>query len=45
MTTHHFLKVIEILGVVIFVLLLACLAVTGTLSSLGIDHSWAYPHR
>lgn len=45
MTTHHFLKVIETLGVGIFALLLVCLAVTGTLSTLGIDHSWAYPHR
>ncbi|WP_167133911.1 MULTISPECIES: hypothetical protein [Pantoea] len=45
MAKHHFLKSLEITAIVIFALVLAYLAITGILSSMGIDHSWAYPHR
>ncbi|MDF7627691.1 hypothetical protein PUG46_00240 [Erwiniaceae bacterium L1_55_4] len=45
MAKHHFLKSLEITAIVIFALALAYLAITGILSSMGIDHSWAYPHR
>lgn len=45
MAKHHFTKTLEISAIVIFALVLAYLAVTGILSSAGIDHSWPYPNK
>lgn len=45
MAKHHFLKALEITAIVIFALILVYLVATGILSSVGIDHSWAYPRR
>jgi len=35
----------EIAAIVLFVLILAYLAVTGLLSSTGVDHAWPYPSK
>lgn len=45
MAKHHLLKSIEISAIVLFVLILAYLAVTGLLSSTGVDHAWPYPSK
>lgn len=45
MAKHHLLKSIEITAIVLFVLILAYLAVTGLLSSTGVDHAWPYPSK
>ncbi|WP_162836533.1 hypothetical protein [Pantoea anthophila] len=45
MAKHHLLKYIEIAAIVLFVLILAYLAITGILSSTGMDHAWPYPTK
>lgn len=45
MTKHHIVKSIEITAIVLFILLLAYLAVTGMMSSMGMDHAWPYPNE
>ncbi|EIB98539.1 MULTISPECIES: hypothetical protein [Pantoea] len=45
MAKHHLLKSIEIAAIVLFVLILAYLAITGILSSTGMDHAWPYPTK
>ncbi|MBD8142197.1 hypothetical protein [Pantoea agglomerans] len=45
MAKNHLLKSIEIAAIVLFVLILAYLAVTGLLSSTGVDHAWPYPSK
>lgn len=45
MAKDHLLKSIEIAAIVLFVLILAYLAVTGLLSSTGVDHAWPYPSK
>lgn len=45
MAKHHLLKSIEIVAIVLFVLILAYLAITGILSSTGMDHAWPYPTK
>nr|WP_165439233.1 hypothetical protein [Pantoea allii] len=45
MAKHHLLKTIEIAAIVLFILILAYLAVTGLMSSTGIDHAWPYPTK
>lgn len=45
MAKHHLLKSIEIAVIVLFFLILAYLAVTGLLSSTGVDHAWPYPSK
>lgn len=45
MAKRHLLKSIEIAAIVLFVLILAYLAVTGLLSSTGVDHAWPYPSK
>lgn len=45
MAKHHLFKSIEIAAIVLFVLILAYLAVTGLLSSTGVDHAWPYPSK
>jgi len=45
MAKHHLLKSIEIAAIELFVLILAYLAVTGLLSSTGVDHAWPYPSK
>lgn len=45
MAKHHLLKSIEIAAIVMFVLILAYLAVTGLMSSMGMDHAWPYPTK
>ncbi|MGD9425016.1 hypothetical protein ACLHDD_07590 [Pantoea sp. NSTU24] len=45
MAKHHFFKTIEIAAVVLFVLILAYLAITGLMSSAGLDHAWPYPSK
>ncbi|WP_307744254.1 hypothetical protein [uncultured Pantoea sp.] len=45
MAKHHLLKSIEIAAIVLFVMILAYLAITGILSSTGMDHAWPYPTK
>ncbi len=45
MAKLHLLKSIEIAAIVLFVLILAYLAVTGLMSSAGVDHAWPYPTK
>lgn len=45
MAKHHFFKAIEIAAIVLFVLILAYLAMTGLMSSTGLDHAWPYPTK
>lgn len=45
MAKRHFIKTVEISAVVVFALVIAWLAVTGILSSAGLDHAWPYPHQ
>lgn len=45
MAKHHWIKTIEITAIVLFALVIAYLAITGILSSTGIDHSWPYPSK
>ncbi len=45
MAKRHLLKSIEITAIVLFVLILAYLAVTGLMSSMGMDHAWPYPTK
>lgn len=45
MAKHHFFKSLEMAAIVLFVLLLAYLAVTGLMSSTGMDHAWPYPTK
>lgn len=45
MAKHHWIKSIEITAILLFMLVLAYLAVTGVLSSTGFDHSWPYPTK
>lgn len=45
MAKHHLLKSIEIAAIVLFVLILAYLAITGILSSTGMDRAWPYPTK
>lgn len=45
MAKHHFFKYLEIAAIVLFVLILAYLAVTGLMSSTGMDHAWPYPTK
>ncbi|MCE0489581.1 hypothetical protein LU196_05870 [Pantoea sp. Mb-10] len=45
MAKHHVLKVFEISAIILFALVLAYLAVTGILSSTGVDHAWPYPSK
>lgn len=45
MAKRRFIKTIEISAVVVFALVIAWLAVTGILSSTGLDHAWPYPHQ
>lgn len=45
MAKHPLLKSIEIAAIVLFVLILTYLAVTGLLSSTGVDHAWPYPSK
>lgn len=45
MAKHHLLKSIEIAAIVLVVLILAYLAVTGLMSSTGMDHAWPYPTK
>ncbi|WP_312829687.1 hypothetical protein [Pantoea anthophila] len=45
MAKHHLLKSIEIAAIVLFVLILGYLAITGILSSTGMDHAWPYPTK
>ena len=45
MAKHHLLKSIEIAAIVLFVLILAYLAITGIFSSTGMDHAWPYPTK
>ncbi|WP_313699234.1 hypothetical protein [Pantoea sp.] len=45
MAKQHLLKSIEIAAIVLFVLILAYLAVTGLMSSAGVDHAWPYPTK
>ncbi|WP_193750241.1 hypothetical protein [Pantoea dispersa] len=45
MAKRNWIKSIEITAIIIFALVLAWLAVTGILSSNGLDHAWPYPHQ
>ncbi|WP_313655626.1 hypothetical protein [Pantoea sp.] len=45
MAKHHFFKTIEIAAIVLFVLILAYLAMIGLMSSTGLDHAWPYPTK
>ncbi|NYS28880.1 hypothetical protein [Pantoea sp. WMus005] len=45
MAKQHLLKSIEIAAIVLFVLIVAYLAVTGLMSSAGVDHAWPYPTK
>ncbi|MEZ3500431.1 hypothetical protein [Pantoea sp. KPR_PJ] len=45
MAKHHLIKSVEITVIILFTLVIAWLAVTGILSSMGVDHAWPYPHQ
>lgn len=45
MTKHHLIKSVEMTAIVIVALVIAWLAVTGILSSMGLDHAWPYPAK
>ncbi|WP_167391848.1 hypothetical protein [Mixta gaviniae] len=45
MAKRHLIKSLEISAIVIFALVVAYLAITGILSSTGLDHPWPYPSK
>ncbi|WP_288421799.1 hypothetical protein [uncultured Pantoea sp.] len=45
MAKRHWIKSIEITAIIVFALVITWLAVTGLLSSTGLDHAWPYPHQ